>query len=865
MSEEPPRRADLWARAEELFGAALAKPEPERRAFLAAGAGGDPELWRLVEALLDADAKAGTFLEQAIGAGCRAVAAAELDARIGQRVGPYRLVSLLGRGGTSAVYLGVRADQEFEQVAAVKLVRGGMDSAEMRRRFKGERQILARLEHPAIARLFDGGTTDDGLPYFVMERIEGQAIDRYCDGERLPIRRRLELFETVCAAVHYAHRNLVVHRDLKPANVLVTADGQVKLLDFGIAKLLAPDLQDGSNREAWAETALLARPMTPAYASPEQVAGGPITTASDVYSLGVLLYELLTGRRPYPAPASPAELERAILELEPERPSAAVRRSPERETGAAVRRSPEKETGVVARRSSPDGAEALAAMRSERPESLSRRLRGDLDNIVRMALRKEPSRRYGSAEQLGEEVRRYLEGRPVIARQDSVPYRAAKFARRHRAGLAAACAALAGVLAFAVSTAVQKAEIGRERDRAEQVSSMLVRLFELAGPGGGPGLTARELLDRGSEEVAALGGQPATQAMLLETLAHLYEELGLYAETERLLHRALAARRSTAGAESAEVAASLHGLGRAVAQQGEYRRATGLFREALALRRRLLGDASPEIAASLNALALSLHEQGQMEEAEALYRDALARDLRLLGEEARHTKVVRGNLGLLLLDMGSYAEAERLYEQLASAERGKTDAEARAQAAEFLDGLGKAQHARGELAAAAASLAESLALRREVLGEEHPLVARSANHLGMVLVAAGDLAAAEPLIRTAGEQRRRLLAPGHDEIAESLEGLGALHAARGEAALAEAAFEQAIAVYERSFPPSHPMPSRARGDLGRLLAAQGDCSRARVPLEHALAHLPAADWRLAGVREALAACSYLSSRLSPHW
>ncbi len=509
MSAAPEgRAASLWHLAEELFAAALALPEDEREAMLAGRVAGDPELARIVRTLLDADSRAGPFLEEAVSAGCAAVAAAELDARIGQRVGPYRLVRLLGRGGTSAVYLGVRADEEFRHEVAVKLVRSGLDDAELGRRLKAERQILAGLDHPHIARLLDGGTTGDGVPYFVMERIEGESLDRYCDRERLPIRRRLELFQTVCAAVQYAHRNLVVHRDLKPGNVLVTNEGVVKLLDFGIAKLLAPELA----AETGGETLLPGRPMTPAYASPEQVSGEPITTASDVYSLGVLLYELLTGRRPYPAAATPGELERLVREHPPEPPSAAVLRPAAGDRDAL----------------------SLAAARSERPESLGRLLKGDLDNILLHALRKEPARRYGSALELAEEVQRHLDGRPVLARQDSVSYRAGKFARRHRAALAGAAAALAGLVAFAISTAIQKAEIARQRDRAEQVSSMLVRLFELAGPGGGPALTARDLLGRGSEEVARLGGQPETQALLLETLAHLYEELGLYAETERL-------------------------------------------------------------------------------------------------------------------------------------------------------------------------------------------------------------------------------------------------------------------------------------------------------------------------------------------
>ncbi len=417
---------ERWHRVEELFRTVADRPQVERKAYLTRVCGDDNELLHEVLSLLaqDTHETAEDFLKAPIAGVAFSLTADPKDDLTGERIGPYRITRLIGRGGMGTVYEAVRDDEQFQQQVALKLIKRGMDSDFVRDRFLRERQILASLDHPHIARLFDGGTTADGQPYFVMEFVDGMPITDYCQARGLSLDERLKLFRDVCSAIQHAHQKLIVHRDLKPSNILVTEDGTPKLLDFGIAKLLTPDPGDAATRT---ETAL--RLMTPDYASPEQVRGGTITTATDVYSLGAVLYELLTTRRPHQFQTySPLGIERAICETEAPRPSDAARQQ------------------------------------TDAPTKLSRQLNGDLDNIVLMALRKEPTRRYQSVEQFSEDIRRYLAGLPVVARKDTFSYRAEKFIRRHKAGVAAIM--LLAVLTVAL--AVLAVRLTRERQRAER-------------------------------------------------------------------------------------------------------------------------------------------------------------------------------------------------------------------------------------------------------------------------------------------------------------------------------------------------------------------------------------------------------------
>jgi len=515
---------ERWQLVSEVLDKALRLPDKERSVYLAQIAARDPELHREVDSLLASHEQAGSeFLNVLVPpTGSFSSDATGHTSRIGRRLGPYQIVELIGVGGMGEVYRAVRADDQYQKQVALKLIRPGQDSSFVINRFKNERQILASLDHPNIARLLDGGTTEEGTPYFVMELIEGKTIYHYCSDHRLATAERLRLFLQVCSAVQLAHQRLIVHRDLKPGNILVTEDGVPRLLDFGIAKLLDPG--DGPERSEPTLTLTQFRAFTPGYASPEQIKGEPITTASDVYSLGVILYELLTGCSPYGATSRTLhEIARAVCEVEPEKPSTAIRRrfAPGLSGSSAVADDP-----VV-------GGD---------PNRLSRRLKGDLDNIVLMALRKEPQRRYNSVEQFAADIRRHLENLPVTARQDTAGYRASKFVARHKTGVAAtvACAIL---LLTALVVTIREARIARQqaavasaqRARAEQRFNDVRKLansliFEIHDsiqdlPGATP---ARKLIvDRAVQYLDSLSKESADDSALQRELATAYHRLAI--------------------------------------------------------------------------------------------------------------------------------------------------------------------------------------------------------------------------------------------------------------------------------------------------------------------------------------------------
>src|SRR5215831_715903 len=415
-----------WNEVEEVFQVALEIPPADRNAWLTEHCGADPELRREVESLLAAESASAGFLSTSDLPKAASLFLSDQTelAQTGRHIGAFKILKELGRGGMGVVYLAARNQNEFRQTVAIKLIRRGLDTDDILRRFRNERQILASLNHPNIGKLLEGGTSDDGLPYFVMEYIDGLQLLQYCNEHQTSVSDRLRLFRSVCAAVQHAHQNLIIHRDLKPSNILVTTAGEVKLLDFGVAKVLNPELTD----EALTQTRAAARVMTPEYASPEQVRGQHVTTATDIYSLGVILYELLTGTKPYRLKdTSPEELSRAICDAEPSKPSAAIANQSE-------------PAAIAGGHNQPPSARPL-------PQAvLTKALRGDLDNIVLMALRKQPERRYSSAAQLSDDIRRYLEGLPIIARKDTFNYRAGKFIKRHRVGTAFAVVALLGLM-----------------------------------------------------------------------------------------------------------------------------------------------------------------------------------------------------------------------------------------------------------------------------------------------------------------------------------------------------------------------------------------------------------------------------------
>lgn len=797
------RQSDRFQRIERLFAAAVDRSPEERRALLAATAEEDPELAAEVERFLAADAQAGRFLEDAVAAGAAAVVQGDL----GRRVGPYRLVAELGRGGMGVVYLAER-DGEFQQRVAVKLLHRGLETAEVLARFQTERQILARLDHPSIARLFDGGTTANGRPYFVMEVVAGRPIDAYCDAESLPVRDRLALFLQVLEAVREAHRNLVVHRDLKPSNVLVTADGRPKLLDFGVAKILDPEVPGRLDVTGLGP----ARPMTLAYAAPEQVLGRPVTTATDVYALGVLLYRLLTGRHPYPVEGKTGpEVERLILEHRPERPS----------------------------------------LHAQQP----RQLRGDLDTIVLAALAKEPAERYGSVERLAEDLALHLQGRPITFRPTPLRTRAVKFVRRHRWGAVAATAILALVLSLIVSLVVLSARTARERDRATQVSSLLADLFKIADPeeGRGGSITARELLDQGTDKVLRqLDRQPETQGPLLATLGRLYAQLGLYDRAVEVLRKSVTVERRR-GAAHPDLAAALRDLGRALAGGGRFAEAEPVFREALAMAERVYPADHSEVAVAVNNYALIEHDLGRYEAAEPLYRRAVELERQGGGAAARYG-LTHANWALLLIDLGRYGEAVAACREILAAREALSPPNP-AVVADALEYEAMALQGEGRLAEAETAARRSLALRERYLPPDDRDLARSRNELGAVLRDRGEMDAAEPLLRGALADRRRLLGPDHVEVAVSLEDLGDLLVARARYGEAEEAFTEAVRIARSAFRQGHPTVARLEAGRAVARARASGCADGLAALARALDRVPPRDRRAVRGRQVLSRCA----------
>jgi serine/threonine-protein kinase len=745
-----------------IFAAALDLPAAERSAFLDAACAGDATLRGEVERLLIADAEVSAFLEGPVG---ELLGPAFTDHEEGGRLGPYRLVRRIGGGGMGTVYLARREDDQYQRDVAIKILRSGLASSGAFHRFLAERQILARLEHPNIARLYDGGRTEDGRPYLVMELIEGTPVDQYCDRHRLTVDQRLDLFRRICSAVQYAHQNLLVHRDLKPGNILVNAEGEPKLLDFGIAKRLEGETADPQTTR----TGL--RLLTPGYASPEQVRGGPITTASDVYSLGVLLYELLAGRSPHQTSGASYEIEQAICEREPERPSAALFRP------------------------IPPAAEEIAHARDTRPQVLRRRLQGDLDNIVLMALRKEPRRRYASVAHFARDLELHLQDLPVTARPDTLRYRTRKFLRRRRAAVAAAVLATMVAGGFVTSVVAQGRRIARERDKSRYTLSFLVDTFKQADPyrTQGERLTANQILDRGAERISReLADQPDVQAAVMDAIGEVDRGLGRYTEAQPLLDRALALRRAIFGPDSLEVAESLEHLAQLAADRLDLPVAEKRLRRSLAIRRRLLGDDDLLVAKTIN------------------------------------------NLGdILLLKGAPPAEIEKLERQALDSARAAEGPEGDTVAESILQ-LARTRQAAGDFPQAEQLFREGLAIERQVLKQGDPRLSRHQAALGEILINMGKSGEAEAVLRDALRAQRQIFGGDHPDIAVTLGNLAMAVYEQDRYAEAEALNREVLSLVRSHYGPSHWMVPMVLGNLAAALQSQHKESEAIPYLEEAL-------------------------------
>ena len=817
---------EFWKLVNEVLLKALEKPCEQRAGFLDEACRGDEALRREVELLLDTqlstrqpiDQPAFDLLaEQGPGFGS------------GQTIGPYRIEHEIGRGGSGAVFLATRIDGRFRKKVAVKVLKrgldpvaGGRESEEALRRFRQERRILANLDHPNIARSFDDGTTDGNRPYLVMEYVDGEPVDHYCRAQGLDVRQRLELFLKICSAVAFAHRNLIIHRDLKPSNILVTAGGEPKLLDFGIAKLLETDAispagtspaGDSSNEDPPDTLATLngKRLMTPDYASPEQVRGEPMTTVSDVYSLGVVLYQLLVGQRPYRI-RSPLEsdVREVVCHHEPPLPSAAL-----------------------ARRNSRSQHERQPFERHS-----ARRLTGDLDSIVMTALAKKAGHRYASVEQFSDDLRRHLQDRPVAARKSTFSYRAGKFLVRNHKAVALAGVAFVLLISFAGYRELQQRRleaerdrVAQERDRAEQVSSFLSRLFE-ADDGERPRseLLARDLLDNGVRKIQEeFEGDDDLRAELLMKLYRAYNYLGYAVESEPLLRQAHALRRGLHDQLHPKVIESIESVARFEAGRGDFRKEEVLLRQVLAWRTQIYGENHPKVTQTRLELGVAMMDQGRYAEADPLLRDGLE-ELRSLGENPRTIAAMEGNLAIVLHQRGDFEEAEALYRRVMEDSARILGDDEHPQVLANKQNLAACLRDRGDYDASEKLYHELREVHDRQFGTSHLASANVRHGIALLMLYRGEPERAEPLVRHALDLRQRFGHADHPRTASYRLTQARLLLERGDVDDAEAEVRQALRVLEQRFSEEHWSVHHARSLLGHVLSRRGEYERAEAYL-----------------------------------
>ena len=835
----PPER---WEAVLSLFHDTLEQPPEAREAFLRAACDSDEALYHQVTSLLAADAMDDSFLATSRPLATRF--APEHSPMQDKRIGPYRVDEEIGQGGMGVVYRAHRDD--VGTTVAIKFLRERFPSAERQRRFSAEQRTLGRLEHPGIARLLDAGTTDDGTPFFVMEYVDGVPVTDYCAAHDLDLSARLALFQQVGAAVRYAHAKAVVHRDLKPSNVLVTdtaAGPQVKLLDFGIAKLLAD--------EGDAQTHTNERLLTPAYAAPEQVSKGGISTATDVYALGVLLYELLTGKRPLDvSDTSLSEAVERILHQLPDAPSTAA--------------------------AQPAGQADLPPVHPVPPDAL----RGDLDTICEVSLRKAPERRYASVEALCGDIAHFLARRPIAARPDTVTYRAGKFIRRHRAGVAATAATVALLVALVTAYTLQ---LTTERDRAtqqaaiaESVVAFLVETLEEGNPNAVPGdtLTIYDIIERAEDRSEQLDHQLA-RANVLDAIGRVRHVHGQFDHADSLFTLSLNLRRAALSPDHPDVAASLNHLAQVYALQGHYAAADSLVTQSLGILRHAYGGRDGRLAEPTKILAQVRYQQGRYADADSLYGRTVSIDRRANALPADSRADTHQEWGMAKFQRADYAGAAEQYQRaiayfdevypeghvatasalanLASIERvrGEYEAaadgyrEALAMTREILgprhlniaiiqNNLAVTYHRQGNVDTAAVMMAENVQLRQDLLGPNHPAVATAHNNLGEMLRDLGRLAEAESHFRTALTIRETALGPEHDKTVTSLNNIATLHEAQGAYETAEPMRRDVLARYRASLGAEHPRVALALSNLGSLLRKKGAHVEAESVLTEAL-------------------------------
>jgi eukaryotic-like serine/threonine-protein kinase len=827
--------ADRWEQVQRLFHDAVDRPEAEQRAFLEASCGSDTALMADVAAMLEEDARSASLLDHDLAH----VAKRIVDDPSGSSLpletfGPYRVTGILGEGGMGVVYRAERED--LGSVVAIKILRDAWLSPARRGRFAIEQRTLAQLNHPSIARLYDAGTLPDGTPWFVMECVDGVPLTDYCRAHASSMVERLRLFRRVCEAVQHAHQSLIIHRDLKPSNILVRADGTVKLLDFGISKQIDPEADgpDGRERVRPDFTRTGIRAMTPAYAAPEQLRGAAVRVTTDVYSLGVVLYELLSGRLPFDlSNCSPAEAERIILEQEPSAPSSAQRAGEERAAG----RMPTK---------------------AEWP---------DLDLICQTAMRKEAARRYHSVEALIRDVDHFLAGEPLEAHPDGAGYRLRKFVVRNRrplAGAAVLITAIVTIVAFyTVRLATARNAALAEAARTQRIQRFMLNLFEGGDREAGPATDLRvmTLIERGVKEARALAADPALQAELYETLGSIYQKLGNLPEADVLLRSALDQRQSLLGPDNAGVAESSVALGLLRTNQAQFDEAERLVRDGLARMTRLLppthpaiatataalgkvlqdrgaydtaipileeavrlhgaiAPASADLAASLYELASTHFYAGHLDAADTLNRRALDIHKQLYGD--RHPLVSDDliNIGAVQYERGRYTDAEQYYRQALEITRAWYGGDHYKTAAN-LTMLSRALNHENRYDEALEVLGQAVAIRERVYGPNHPMVASTVNELGAVALGQSKYDDAERYFRRMVDIYHEVYGEkSHYVIGIGLANLASVYLAKSDFSRAEPLIREAIAVYLKTLSADHLNTGIARVKLGRVLVRQ---------------------------------------------
>ena len=786
-----------WARIKELFGAALELEPGQRDAFLrqACGGRGDEGLRAEVESLLAAHAGSNPLSNNPWPN--------ELlkDMQAPKSVGPYQLIRKIGEGGMGQVWLAEQTSPVRRQVA-LKLIRAGLYDEALFQRFQSERQSLAMMDHPAIAKVFEAGSTPNGQPYLVMEYVPGLPITEYCDQKKLTIRERLELFIQACEGVQHAHQKAIIHRDLKPANILVVeVDGKPvpRIIDFGLAKAAAPQLDE--------KTVLLTQAGsflgTPGYMSPEQADPEihDIDTRTDVYSMGVVLYVLLTGFLPFDAKKKSAhEVLRQLREEDPPRPSARISKNEDKESSTSS-----------------------AAMRGTDPGQLVSLLHGDLDCIAMKALEKDRSRRYGTPSELAADIRHYLSHEPVTARPASAGYRVRKYVRRHRIAVSVALGFVVLLAGFTAAQAAQLRRITRERDRADRVTEFMSGMFKVSDPSESRGnsITAREILDRASKDVdSGLAKDPELQAQMMGVMGRVYGSLGLYGRAEPLLNRALEIRQGLLGRSHPQTLRAMDDLGWNLTRQGHYAEAEKLLKESFAGRRRALGPEHPDTLNSMSNLAWAVGRQGRYAEAEKLQRETLDLRRRVLGPESPDTLVSIADLASSLNGQGRFDEAEK-FEREALGIQQRVLGPEHPQALTTMNNLANTINAQDRFAEGEELQRKTLEIRIRVLGPEHPETLRLTVNLANTLIQEHRYAEAENLIRQALEIQKRVLGPEHPLTLSSMNNLVNALNQEGRYADAENLGRQTLEIRRRVLGFEHPQTLMSMVNLASSLLLEG--------------------------------------------